>query len=88
MDLKSFPNYWNNTSHTQLNQGATIADLGAAYRVYRSIEVFASAQNVGNARYYDQGLGYTTTNGAAINSTTVPVLGLPLDVTVGARSRF
>jgi outer membrane receptor protein involved in Fe transport len=86
--LKSFPNYWNNTSHTQLNQGTTIADIGGSYRVYGKVEVFALVQNVGNAHYLDQGLGYTTTNGSTVSSSTVPALGLPLDATVGVRARF
>ena len=28
VNLKSFPAYWNNTGHTQLNDGATLIDLG------------------------------------------------------------
>ncbi|HUO23850.1 MAG TPA: TonB-dependent receptor [Caulobacteraceae bacterium] len=86
--LKSFPAYWNSTSHTQLNQAATIADLGATWRAYKSIELYVLVQNIGAARYYDQGLGYTTTNGSTVAATTVPVLGLPLDASVGVRAAF
>lgn len=88
VQVKSFPAYWNNTAHTQHNQGATIVDLSASYRVWRSVEVYGVAQNVGSARYYDQGLAYTTTNGSTVSGSTIPALGLPLDLTVGMRATF
>lgn len=86
--LKSFPAYWNNTSHTQKNQSATIVDLGASWRFYRSFEIYGLIQNVGDVHYYDQGLGYTTTNGAVVNGVTIPALGLPRDATIGLRATF
>jgi outer membrane receptor protein involved in Fe transport len=88
LQLKSFPSYWNNTSHTQRNDSATIADVSAAYRLYKSLVVYGLIQNVGAARYYDQGLGYTTTNGATVSSSTVPALGMPLNATIGLRATF
>ena len=88
LTVKSFPSYWNNTSHTQLNDAATIADLGMTYRATPHLDLYASAQNVGSARYNDQGLGYTTTNGTTVSGSTVPALGMPFNLTVGARARF
>jgi outer membrane receptor protein involved in Fe transport len=88
LSLKSFPSYWNNTSHTQRNDGATLVDLGASYRVWQRVDVFVSAQNVGDVRYYDQGLGYTTTNGSTVSGSTTPALGMPLNVTGGVRAAF
>ena len=88
LQLKSFPSYWNNTSHTQKNGAATIADVGGSYHVNRRLDFYASIQNVGAARYYDQGLAFTKTDGSTVNATTIPALGLPFDLTVGARARF
>lgn len=88
LDLKSFPSYWNTTSHTQRNGGATLIDAGAQYQLTRELQVFGSIQNLGNERYYDQGLAYTTTNGSVINGSTIPALGLPFDATIGVRASF
>ncbi|MES2205977.1 MAG: TonB-dependent receptor [Pseudomonadota bacterium] len=85
---KKFPSYWNNTSHTQLNEAATLADIGATFKYDKNIELFGIAQNIGSKRYYDQGLGYTTTNGSTINTSTIPALGMPFNLTVGFRARF
>jgi outer membrane receptor protein involved in Fe transport len=88
LQVKSFPAYWNNTSHTQRNDAATIADISVAYRVYKTLEVFGVAQNVGSATYYDQGLAYTTTNGSTLSGSTIPALGMPLNLTIGLRASF
>ena len=86
--LKSFPAYWNSTSHTQKNDGATIIDLSASYRVAKPLEVYVAAQNVGSVRYLDQGYGYTTTNGTAVSGSTIPALGMPFNLTAGLRATF
>ncbi|HWU02250.1 MAG TPA: TonB-dependent receptor, partial [Novosphingobium sp.] len=86
--VKSFPSYWNTTSHTQRNDGATIVDLGASWRVWRSLEVYTSLQNVGNVHYLDQGYGYTTTNGSTVKGSTVPALGMPFWATFGLRAHI
>lgn len=89
LQLKAFPDYWNTTSHTQVNQGAVLADLGAVYRYRKGVELFASAQNIGGKSYYDQGLSYNpdgTVNTSP--SGTIPALGMPFNLTVGLRAAF
>ena len=88
VQLKSFPAYWNNTSHTQRNDGATLVDIGGSYRLAKGLTAYGLIQNVGSARYYDQGLGYTATNGSTVSGSTVPALGMPLNATVGLRAAF
>lgn len=88
LQLKSFPSYWNNTSHTTKNDGATIADLGATYRVDKALEVYGVVQNIGAAKYNDQGLSYKTTNGSTIDTSVIPAQGMPLNATVGVRVSF
>jgi len=86
--FKAFPGYWNNTAHTQKNDGAVLLDLGATYRLNRSIELWASVQNATNRRYYDQGLTSTTIEGATVSTSSIPALGLPRVVSVGFRAAF
>ncbi|MCC7122892.1 MAG: TonB-dependent receptor [Gammaproteobacteria bacterium] len=86
--LKAFPDYWNNTAHTQKNDGAVLLDVGATYRLNRSVDLWASVQNLGNRRYYDQGLTYTTIEGAAVSTSSIPALGMPRIVSVGFRAAF
>lgn len=88
VSVKSFPSYWNNTSHTQRNDGATIVDLGAQWKVWRGLEVYTSLQNIGNNHFLDQGYGYTTTNGSAIKGSTLPALGMPFWATFGLRAHI
>lgn len=88
LQVKSFPSYWNNTSHTQKNDAATIADLGVTYRLEKSVEIYGVAQNIGATRYYDQGMTYTTTNGSTVSTSAIPALGMPFNVTVGVRASF
>jgi outer membrane receptor protein involved in Fe transport len=87
--VKGFPDYWNTTSHSQVNQGAVLADVGVVYRYRKGIELFAAAQNIGNRSYYDQGLSYNA-NGTVNTSAsgTIPALGMPLNVTAGLRATF
>lgn len=86
--LKSFPSYWNTTSHTQRNDGATIVDVGAAWKLWKELEVYGSLQNVGNVHYLDQGYGFTTTNGSTVRGSTVPALGMPFWATFGLRAHI
>lgn len=82
---KSFPDYWANTSHTQLNGAATTFDLSGAYHVTPQLEIYLTAENVFNRTYYDTGLAYTATNGTTVNGTTIPAIGIPFDLTGGIR---
>lgn len=88
LQLKSFPDYWNNTSHTQLNQGATLADVGVLYKYSKVTEIYGGAQNIGGVKYYDQGLTYTSTNGSTVKTSAVPALGMPFNMTVGIKTSF
>ena len=88
VSVKSFPRYWNATSHTQENDGATIVDLGASWKVWKGLEIYTSLQNVGNRHYLDQGYGYTTTNGSIVKGSTVPALGMPFWATFGIRAHI
>ncbi|HUO01971.1 MAG TPA: TonB-dependent receptor [Rhizomicrobium sp.] len=82
---KTFPAYWANTAHTQLDSAATTFDLSGSYRLTDQLELYLAAQNIFNRTYYDTGLGYTTTNGTTVNGTTVPALGIPFNVVGGFR---
>jgi outer membrane receptor protein involved in Fe transport len=88
VQLKRFPDYWNNTSHTQLNEQATLADVGMSYKINKTAEIYGIAQNIGNKKYYDQGYTYTTTNGSTINSSSIPALGMPFNLTMGVKMIF
>ena len=54
--LRSFPAYWNDTGHTQLNDAATIIDIGASYSPAKSVDIYASVQNLTNFQYLAHGL--------------------------------
>lgn len=82
---KTFPAYWNNTSHTQLNSAATVFDLGGSYRIKDGLQFYVAAQNIFGRTYYDQGLAATTTNGSTISGSTTPALGIPFNVIAGVR---
>jgi outer membrane receptor protein involved in Fe transport len=88
LSLKSFPSYWNNTGHTQLNEAATIVDLGVSYALRKSVELYGSIQNLTNVQYL--AAGYTTTSfeGSVVNATAIPALGMPLTAAIGLRARF
>lgn len=86
--LKSFPSYWNNTAHTQRNDGATLLDVGLTWRLRKTIELWGSVQNLGNRRYYDQGLTYTSIEGATVSGSGIPALGIPRLLTAGVRASF
>lgn len=88
LQLKRFPSFWNNTAHTQRNDGATLADVGMNYRVSKSLDVYGSIQNLGNKKYLDQGLTMTAFEGSTVSTSQVPALGMPMNVTVGVRASF
>jgi outer membrane receptor protein involved in Fe transport len=88
VNLKSFPAYWNNTGHTQLNEGATLVDLGATYSFNKSIDIYGAIQNLFNSQYLAQGYTLTSFEGSTVNASSIPALGQPLTASVGLRARF
>ena len=88
VNLKSFPSYWNDTGHTQWNEGATLVDLGASYAVAKNVDVYGIIQNLFNVQYL--AMGYTTTSfeGPTVNTTSIPALGMPFTAAVGLKARF
>jgi len=88
INLKSFPAYWNDTGHTQLNDGATLVDLGASYKVRKGVEVYGIVQNLFNTQYLAQGFSLTSFQGSTVNASSIPTLGMPLTVVGGLRASF
>lgn len=88
VNLKSFPAYWNDTGHTQLNDGATLIDLGASYTLDKSVDIYGAIQNLTNAQYLAQGYTLTSFQGSTVSATSIPAMGMPLTVAVGLRARF
>jgi outer membrane receptor protein involved in Fe transport len=88
VSLKSFPAYWNNTGHTQLNEAATLIDLGVSYSFNKSVEIYGSVQNLTNVQYLAAGYTTTTFEGSTVNASAIPALGMPLTAAVGLRARF
>jgi outer membrane receptor protein involved in Fe transport len=86
--LKSFPAYWNNTGHTQMNDGATLIDLGASYSLNNAVEIYGIIQNLTNAQYLATGYSLTSFEGSTVNPTSIPTLGMPLTASIGLRARF
>ena len=54
--MKSFPQYWNDTGHTQLNDGATLIDLGVRWSPAKDVDIYGSIQNLTNVQYLASGL--------------------------------
>ncbi|WP_347016219.1 TonB-dependent receptor [Acinetobacter seifertii] len=89
LQLRDFPDYWNNTAHTQKNDGALTADVSVNYQANDKLKLYLIAQNIGDTSYYDQGLSYLADGSVNISgSGTVPSYALPLAVTVGAKYTF
>ncbi|SKA18341.1 Outer membrane receptor for ferrienterochelin and colicins [Enhydrobacter aerosaccus] len=88
INLKSFPAYWNDTGHTQLNEGTTLIDLGASYRLKEAVELYGMIQNLTNAQYLAQGYTLTSFQGSTVSATSIPAMGMPLTVSAGLRARF
>ncbi|CAG0983191.1 Colicin I receptor [Rhodocyclaceae bacterium] len=88
LQFKRFPSFWNNTAHTQRNDGASLVDLGMTYKASKTIDIYGSIQNLGNKKYLDQGLTVTAMEGSTLSTGGIPALGMPLNMTVGVRASF
>ena len=86
--LQSFPAFWNNTAHTQLNDAATLVNLGFRYQVDKNVQVYGTIQNLFNTNYLAQGMTYTTFQGGTVNTSAVPSMGPPRWFTLGVRATF
>lgn len=86
--LQSFPAFWNNTAHTQLNDGATLVNIGIRYQLEKNVQVYGSIQNIFNINYLAQGMTYTSYQGSVVNSSAVPSMGPPRWFTLGVRATF
>ncbi|HZB52532.1 MAG TPA: TonB-dependent receptor [Reyranella sp.] len=86
--MKSFPQYWNDTNHTQLNDGATLIDLGVRWSPAKDVDIYGSIQNLTNVQYLAQGYTLTSFEGSTVNASTIPQLGMPLTAIAGMRVRF
>jgi len=85
---KAFPPYWNNTAHTQRNDGAALLDVGLNWTLRSGLALWASVQNLGDRRYYDQGLTVTTIEGGTVATSSIPALGPRRTLTAGLRQLF
>jgi outer membrane receptor protein involved in Fe transport len=88
VNLRSFPAFWNNTGHTQLNDGATLVDLGAAYSFNKSVDLYGTIQNLTNVQYLASGYTVTSFEGRTTSTTSIPALGMPFTALAGLRVRF
>jgi outer membrane receptor protein involved in Fe transport len=86
--LKSFPQYWNDTNHTQLNDGATLIDLGLRWTPVKDVDIYGSIQNLTNVQYLAQGYTRTSFEGSTYSASAIPQLGMPLTATAGLRVKF
>jgi len=86
--LRSFPAYWNDTGHTQLNDAATLIDLGVSYSPAKAVDIYGSIQNLTNANYLAMGYTLTSFEGPTVSTTSIPALGMPLTAIVGLRVKF
>jgi outer membrane receptor protein involved in Fe transport len=86
--LRSFPAYWNDTGHTQLNDAATLIDVGVTYSPAKAVDIYGSIQNLTNANYLAMGYTLTSFEGPTVSTTSIPALGMPLTAIVGLRAKF
>jgi outer membrane receptor protein involved in Fe transport len=86
--MKSFPQYWNDTNHTQLNDGATLIDLGVRWSPAKDVDIYGSIQNLTNVQYLASGYTLTSFEGSTVNASAIPQLGMPLTAIAGMRVRF
>ena len=88
VSMKAFPPYWNDTGHTQLNDGATLIDLGVRWSPAKDVDIYGSIQNLTNVHYLASGYTLTSFEGSMVNATAIPQLGMPLTAIAGMRVRF
>jgi len=86
--MKSFPQYWNDTNHTQLNDGATLIDLGLRWSPAKDVDIYGSIQNLTNVQYLAQGYTLTSFEGSTVSPSAIPQLGMPFTAAAGLRVRF
>ncbi len=86
--MKAFPPYWNDTGHTQLNDGAALIDLGVRWSPAKDVDIYGSIQNLTNVQYLASGYTLTSFEGSTVNATAIPQLGMPLTAIAGLRVRF
>ena len=86
--LQSFPSFWNNTAHTQLNDGATLVNLGFRFQLDKTVQLYGNVQNLFNVNYLAQGMTYTAYQSSAVSSSGVPSMGPPRWFTLGVRATF
>jgi outer membrane receptor protein involved in Fe transport len=86
--MSSFPQYRNDTRHTQLNDGATLIDLGLRCSPARDVDIYGSIQNLTNVQSLAQGYTRTSFEGSIVNPSAIPQLGMPLTAVAGLRVRF
>jgi len=86
--MKSFPQYWNDTGHTQLNDGATLIDLGLRWSPAKDVDIYGSIQNLTNVQYLASGYSLTSFEGTTVNASSIPQLAMPLTAIAGMRVRF
>ena len=86
--LQSFPSFWNNTAHTQLNEGATLVNLGFRYQLDKTVQLYGNVQNLFNVNYLAQGMTYTAYQSSTVSSSGVPSMGPPRWFTLGIRATF
>ncbi len=88
VSMKAFPPYWNDTGHTQLNDGAALVDLGVRWSPAKDVDIYGSIQNLTNVQYLASGYSLTSFEGSTVNATAIPQLGMPLTAIAGLRVRF
>lgn len=86
--MKAFPPYWNDTGHTQLNDGAALLDLGVRWSPAKDVDIYGSIQNLTNVQYLASGYTLTSFEGSTVNASAIPQLGMPLTAIAGMRVRF
>ena len=86
--MKSFPQYWNDTNHTVLNDGATLIDLGLRWSPVKDVDVYGNIQNLTNVQYLAQVYTVISFEGSTVNASAIPQLGMPLTAVAGLRVKF
>ncbi len=86
--VQSFPSFWNNTAHTQLNDGATLVNLGFKYQLDKTVQLYGNVQNLFNVNYLAQGMTYNAYQSSTVSSSGVPSMGPPRWFTLGIRATF